>query len=58
MPCTTICEMLDPVSGKALGKKAAMEYAQRKGLVFLTGHDVVQAWQQRILGKAERAVPA
>lgn len=47
IPTTTICEMLDNVSGKALGKKAAMEYAQRKGLVFLTGRDVMDAWQAR-----------
>lgn len=58
VPSTTICEMLDAESGKALGKKQAMDYAQRKGLVFLTGQDVVQAWQARIQGKAAAAVPA
>jgi 3,4-dihydroxy 2-butanone 4-phosphate synthase len=60
VPSTTICEMLDPTSGKALGKKQAMAYAQAKGLVFLTGHDVMTAWQQRIQGKATQsaAVPA
>ncbi len=58
VPSTTICEMLDPDSGKALGKKQAMAYAQRKGLVFLTGQDVVAAWQARIQGKVAAAVPA
>jgi 3,4-dihydroxy 2-butanone 4-phosphate synthase len=58
VPCTTICEMLDPVSGKALGKKQAMAYAQRKGLVFLTGQDVVTAWQARIQGQSTAPVPA
>lgn len=58
VPCTTICEMLDPASGKALGKKAAQAYAQANGLVFLTGRDVIDAWQARIQGKATAAVPA
>ena len=58
VPCTTICEMLDPASGKALGKKAAQAYAQANGLVFLTGRDVIDAWQQRIQGKPAAAVPA
>jgi len=48
VPSTTICEMLDAESGKALGKKQAMAYATRKGLVFLTGQDVLEAWQARI----------
>lgn len=47
VPSTTICEMLDGASGKALGKKAAQDYAARNGLVFLTGRDVTEAWQSR-----------
>lgn len=58
VPCTTICEMLDPASGKALGKKAAQAYAQANGLVFLTGRDVIDAWQARIQGRTVAAVPA
>lgn len=46
IPSTTICEMLDPTSGRALGKKEAQAYAQAKGLVFLTGQDVLDAWNQ------------
>jgi len=58
VPSTTICEMLDGASGKALGKKQAMAYAQRKGLVFLTGQDVLDAWQARIHGQAATSVAA
>lgn len=47
VPSTTICEMLDPTSGRALGKKAAQVYAKANGLVFLTGQDVLDAWQAR-----------
>ena len=47
VPSTTICEMLDSATGKALGKKAAQEYAARHGLVFLTGRDVMDAWPTR-----------
>jgi 3,4-dihydroxy 2-butanone 4-phosphate synthase len=44
VPSTTICEMLDGATGRALGKKAAQDYAARHGLVFLTGQDVTDAW--------------
>lgn len=47
VPSTTICEMLDGATGKALDKKAAQDYAVRNGLVFLTGRDVTEAWQTR-----------
>ncbi|HUR26448.1 MAG TPA: 3,4-dihydroxy-2-butanone-4-phosphate synthase [Candidatus Thermoplasmatota archaeon] len=47
VPSTTICEMLDGQTGKALGKKAAMDHAARKGLVFITGRDVTDAWHSR-----------
>jgi 3,4-dihydroxy 2-butanone 4-phosphate synthase len=46
VPSTTICEMLDPSTGKALAKKEAQAYAERNGLVFLTGQDVVEAWRK------------
>lgn len=50
VPTTTICEMLD-TSGKALAQKDAQAYAQRHGLVFLTGQEVLDAWRHN-------AVPA
>jgi 3,4-dihydroxy 2-butanone 4-phosphate synthase len=45
VPSTTICEMLDPATGRALAKKAAQAYAERNGLVLLTGQDVLDAWK-------------
>lgn len=45
VPSTTICEMLDPSSGRALAKKDAQAYAKANGLVFLTGQDVLDAWR-------------
>ncbi len=44
-PVTTVCEMLDPMTGTALSRAQAEAYAEAHGLVFLTGADVVQAWQ-------------
>ncbi len=43
---TTVCEMLDPETGTAMSRAQAEAYAQAHGLVFLTGDEVVQAWQQ------------
>jgi 3,4-dihydroxy 2-butanone 4-phosphate synthase len=54
VPSATICEMLDPASGRALSKKDAQAYAQAHGLVFLTGQDVLDAWQ----ANAAPAAPA
>jgi 3,4-dihydroxy 2-butanone 4-phosphate synthase len=58
VPSTTICEMLDGKTGKALGKKAAQDYAARNGLVFLTGRDVTEAWQTRVAVQPSAPVPA
>lgn len=52
---TTICEMLDATTGKALDRKGAEAYAARHGLVFLTGQDVTQAWQARPASRAATA---
>lgn len=43
VPSTTICEMLD-AKGKALSQKDARAYAERHGLAFLTGQEVIEAW--------------
>jgi 3,4-dihydroxy 2-butanone 4-phosphate synthase len=48
VPSTSICEMLDAKTGRALDRKGAQAYAARHGLVFLTGQDVTEAWQARI----------
>lgn len=64
VPSTTICEMLSPApvdgndrdAGRALGKRAAREYAERHGLVFLTGQDVIEAWQANPRAQPEKPV--
>lgn len=43
---TTVCEMLNPETGTALDRAGAEAYAEAHGLVFLTGDEVVRAWQQ------------
>ena len=41
----TICEMLDDESGYALSKEDAKRYARQKGLVFIEGSEVLDAWE-------------
>ncbi|MEK6985394.1 MAG: 3,4-dihydroxy-2-butanone-4-phosphate synthase [Candidatus Thermoplasmatota archaeon] len=48
VPSTSICEMLDPRTGRALSKADAQVYAKAHGLVFLTGADVVAAWKATV----------
>ncbi|WP_421909099.1 3,4-dihydroxy-2-butanone-4-phosphate synthase [Methanolacinia petrolearia] len=43
-PCVTICEMLDDNTGKALSKKDAMEYCKKHNLVFVSGDEVLEYW--------------
>lgn len=43
---STICEMMGP-HGDALSQKAARAYADANDLVFLTGQEVLDAWQAR-----------
>jgi 3,4-dihydroxy 2-butanone 4-phosphate synthase len=45
-PAVTICEMLDDVSGYALPKEDALRYAERHGLVFIEGEEVLERWDQ------------
>ncbi len=45
---TTVCEMLDPTSGRALSRTDAEAYAAEHGLEFLTGAEIIAAWHQRI----------
>ena len=49
-PSATICEMMNGPSGRALPRAGAVDYAKARGTPFLTGDDVVRAW--------ERAYPA
>ncbi len=49
-PAVTICEMLDDETGFALSKEDAMDYAQRHGLVFVEGQDVLDRWESPGVG--------
>lgn len=44
-PCVTICEMLDDVSGKALSKEDAVEYAKKNKMVFIDGDEILEYWK-------------
>ncbi len=48
-PAVTICEMLDDETGFALSKEGAKAYAQKHGLVFIEGQDVLDRWESREL---------
>lgn len=43
-PVLAGCEMMD--RGEALSRTDAMDYADEHDLVFLEGHDIVEAWEQ------------
>ena len=44
-PSATICEMMGD-DGKALRKEKAQEYAERYGLTFLEGAEIIEAWRK------------
>ncbi len=44
-PAITICEMLDDESGYALTKADARLYAQKHGLEFVEGPEVMERWE-------------
>jgi 3,4-dihydroxy 2-butanone 4-phosphate synthase len=45
IPSATICEMMGD-DGNALSKEKAKEHAERYGLVFLEGDEVIEAWKR------------
>jgi 3,4-dihydroxy 2-butanone 4-phosphate synthase len=47
VPSATVCEMMGD-DGKALSKQGAMAYAKSRGIVFLEGFQIVEAWKQHI----------
>ncbi len=51
-PAMVICEMLDDESGRALTKTKAREYASERGVTFLEGAEIVQAYQVLGTGRA------
>lgn len=44
VPSATVCEMMGD-DGKALSKAQAMAYAEKNGLVFLEGSEIIEAWR-------------
>lgn len=47
-PVMAICEMLDAQTNRALSWEAAIEYAETRGLVCLSGKDIVRAYRGRV----------
>jgi len=45
-PAVAICEMLDAETGKALSKKKAKEYAEKKGIPFVEGKTIVKYYKE------------
>ncbi|EJG08300.1 MAG: 3,4-dihydroxy-2-butanone-4-phosphate synthase [Methanofollis liminatans] len=45
-PAVVVCEMLDNDNGLALSKEDAQAYAQKNGLVFIEGQEVLDRWDQ------------
>ncbi|NLN09572.1 MAG: 3,4-dihydroxy-2-butanone-4-phosphate synthase [Methanoculleus thermophilus] len=50
-PAVTICEMLDDETGFALSKEGAKAYAEKHGLVFVEGQEVLDRWESWKSGK-------
>ena len=46
-PAMAICEMLDGTTGLALSKSDAIRYADKHGLVFIEGKDVIKEYKQK-----------
>ena len=44
VPSATVCEMMGD-DGRALSKKEANAYADQRGLVFLEGSEIIEAWR-------------
>jgi 3,4-dihydroxy 2-butanone 4-phosphate synthase len=46
VPATVICEMLDARTKLALSERKARDYAEGRGLTFLEGSEIVDAWSE------------
>ena len=47
IPSATVCEMMGD-DGRALSKELAAKYAAERGLIFLEGKDIIDAWKEHI----------
>ncbi len=45
-PAVAICEMLDERTGKALSKDRALEFAEKRGIPFVTGEEVIKTYRE------------
>jgi 3,4-dihydroxy 2-butanone 4-phosphate synthase len=45
IPSATICEMMGD-DGNALRKDAAMKYGKENKLSFITGEEIIEAWEK------------
>lgn len=45
VPSATVCEMMGD-DGKELSKQNAQKYAERHGLVFLEGAEIIEGWKE------------
>jgi len=45
-PVAVCCEMMDDVSGNSLSTADAKKYAEEHGLVFLSGNEVIEAYNE------------
>ena len=44
-PCATICEMMGD-DGNAKSKAEVLEYAEKNGMTFITGDEIIAAWKE------------
>jgi len=45
-PAMALCEMLDSETGRALPKEKAKEYGKKRGIPFLEGGQIIEAWEK------------
>lgn len=58
-PAMVVCEMLDDRTGRALSKEDAKAYAEKKGMVFVEGSEVIEAyniWKSAISISSEKEI--
>lgn len=46
-PAVSVCEMMDGTTGRALTKEKARSYAERKGLVYLEGREILEEYNKQ-----------
>lgn len=58
-PAMVVCEMLDDNTGRALSKEDAKAYADKHGMIFVEGSEVIEAyniWASAILTPSEKEI--